>query len=492
MFRGELTPEQLERNLRAAEGTRTPLGSVLEEPKLKFLFENLSSQVPFSGAKGILDQIKSQVEERGEHVMRNLEPEGIIGDTNDMVKSLLDTAFKEHRLRKNELYTERNKIAEKEGHALDLSNFNKLVSDTARSIEESPLYQNDPDFRKMYKQLLGYEDADTKIKSPILNEKGKTIVSKNIKPSISEATMTADTLYKEGQGMLASPNAKDRSLGGLYKRMSEALHNDIERSIEETGSDALKKAHKTAKENYKKNFTPFLDKDVYKLLSADKDPQKIVHEIIKPGAKQDRFRDIQKINNLLPESQKNLLGFTYLKGAENKYGELEPKELASLVKSLGKRQFKALFPNESVRQYILDYGKLRGMNEEALNVLYNPKTGARNTQTIIAGLQGLLAGTSGDPFMALIPSVAANVTNRALTSPLIREKLIKRMIDKSNRTKKEPVFEKYVPEIVKNVVGRLPEGLPESLTQALLAAQQRSRPPLELVLTPGQGTRYED
>jgi hypothetical protein len=432
MFRGELTPEQLESNLRASEGTKTPLGSVLQEPRLKSLFENITSQIPFSGAKNILGEVKKEVEDRGENLIKKLEPEGIEGDTNELVKTFLDTAYKENKIKKNQLYNKRNELAEKEKHNLDLSNFNKLASEASKSIEESPLLQNDPDFRRAYNKLLGFKETSLEEKSPILNISGKPIISKSKSPSISDATLTVNTLYDEGEKLKASPLPKDRSLGDLFKNMSKTLRNDIESSIEKTGSEELKSSHKEAKENYKKNFSQFLDKNVYKHLSNEKEPQKIVHEIIKPGAKQDQYKDIEKINKLLPEDQKNLLGYTYLKGAENKSGEIDPKKLASLVNSLGNRQFKALFPDTKTRQEILDYGKLRGMNEEALNILHNPKTGFRNLQSLMTGAQGALLGT-GNPFIAAAPTAFSYAMNKALTSPKLRESLVKKMIKESKK-----------------------------------------------------------
>lgn len=468
MFRGELSPEELESNYRAAVGTNTPLGSVLEEPKLKALFENVTSNVPFSGAKDILGSIKKQVGEQADMVMKSIEPKGAQGDLNDLTQSLLKTAFKEQRNAKNALYKERDAVAKSESHDVDLPTFEKLAHETTKSFEDSPLYQNDPDFRRAYKKLLGYKDTNIDIESPILDKSGKPLVSKTIKPTLTEATMTASTLNEEGQKLLNSASAKDRSLGGLYKKMASALKKDIESGIETRGSDALKKAQTKANENYKKNFSGFLDKNIYKHLSDTKDPQKIVNEIIKPGAKNDQYRDIKKVNKLLPESQKNLLGFTYLKGAENKQGVLSPKKLARLIESLGTRQFEALFPDEFVRKKILDYGKLRGMNEEALSVLHNPKTGARNTQALIGSIQAVIGGTTGNPFLGVLPSILSKSANKWLTSESVRDKIIKKMIESSKKQKEKKPSRNIAPFV-------------NALTQSNTGTKKRK--PLELELT---------
>lgn len=432
MFRGNLSPEELAANLRATKGTKTPLGSVLEEPNLKSLYENVISNVPFSGAKETLGRVKNEVEGQSDNLMKTLEPQGVQGDTNNLVKSLLESAYKKHSLKKNNLYNERNDIAQKENLKLDLSNFNKLVSDTSKSIEESSLYKNDPDFKRAYRKLVGLKNTEEEVKGQLVDNQGNPLVSKTLTPSITEATMIASKLRTEGKKLKSSSLPEDRSLGSLYKRLGKTLKEDVNKSIEERGSEALKKSHAEAENNYAKNFSSFLDKDVYKFIDQDKDPQKIVREIIKPGAKNDQYSLIQKINDLLPEDKKNLLGYAYLKGAEDKLGNIDPKQLAALVRSLGNRQFKALFPAEKLRQKILDYGNLRGMNESALNVLYNPKTGAQNTQTIIGGMQGALAGT-GNPILAALPSLLSRVANKAMTSESVREKIIKRMIEKNTK-----------------------------------------------------------
>jgi hypothetical protein len=54
LFRGSLPPEELAANYEAAKGTNTPLGRVVESPTLSGTFESLTSQVPFTGAKGAL------------------------------------------------------------------------------------------------------------------------------------------------------------------------------------------------------------------------------------------------------------------------------------------------------------------------------------------------------------------------------------------------------------------------------------------------------
>lgn len=434
MFKGNLSPEELRANLRAARGTSTPLGKILEEPNLNYAYENVISNTPFSGAKTSLNNLRGQVEGKATDLLSGIEPPNAGGDTNDLVKALLTSAYKESKTRKNEVYKERDRIAQEEGHILKMPEFNKLARETASSLDDSPLFQMDPEFKRTFNKMRGFDEA-SKESTEHLDPLSAMYSKKQTPPSLTEATVTYSTLLDQAKKFKRSPGAKDRSLGALYERLGLALKRDVDNSIKNTGSEELQQAHSLAKTNFRENFVPFLDDNIHKLLQEDKDPQAIVREIIKPGAKQDRYRDIEKVMKLLPQEQKSLLGYTYLKGAEDKLGKINPKDLAALIKSLGKRQFESLFPDQASREQLLDYGNLRGMNERALNVNFNPKTGAEHTMTGIAAIQGGLGATLG-PVAGLSPTFIARYLNNKLTSEPYREKFINKVIKNKEKGSK--------------------------------------------------------
>lgn len=460
IFRGKLSPEELSSNLRAAQGTNTSLGRVLENPSLNTLFEKVTSQTPFSGGSGILDNIKKQIQDKANSVVESLAPPDANGDLNNLQHSLLNNAFENQRNIKNKIYTKRNEIAEKEGLELQLPKFESLAKKTTKSIEESPLYTDDPKFRNQYNQLMGYKNTTQEIpgkKSKILDQNGKPVESESsrtIRPSLTEAQVTAGDLYTRGDKLQKSPDPKSQILGNNLKNMSSALRQDINDNIKK-GSPELQAAHEKANTNYAENYSPFLDEDVFDKIK-EKEPQTLIHQIIQPGKTKDKFRDIEKINNLLPDDQKNILGYAYLKGAEEKsaegVGNLNPKKVAALINALGNRQFKALYPEEKTRQMLLDYGNARGMNEKALNVMHNPETGAK----AIPLIQMMAAMSS--PTSAIAGTAGSYLANKLLTSPSLRENLINKMIENSKKN-----------------ISKIPKtksSLSSALRQALTASQR--------------------
>lgn len=453
--RGNLPIEEIQANARAAENTNTPLGKILEEPKLTGTFENVTSRFPLAGGKDILSKIKNQVENKAEQVLENIKPEGAVGDFNNLTQSLLKDAEKKQKNIKNEMYGERNAIAEKEGHTLELPTFEKLAKKESKAIKKSALYMNDSAFRSAYNKLRGYTKTSRDIpavKSSILDMQGNPVIireARKISPTLTEAQVTANTLGEKAKAWKKSPNANDKAIGGMVESLAMALRKDIKSSVAK-GSPELQQAHATANKNFAENYSPFLDKSIYKKLRQE-NPEKIINEIIKPGKKNDQYVDIQNVVKLLPDEQKNLLGYAYLKSAENKLGKIEPKKLSALIESLGNRQFEKLFPDEKVRQSLLDYGKLRGMNEKSLNVNFNPDTGIGLLPTMLG--MGLI--THPVKFGAAL--VGSRYKNKQLTSPAYRENLINKMIENSK----------------KNQSATSKNKMPTALAQALMAAQSQ-------------------
>ena len=438
LFRGHLDPQELLSNVEAAEGTNTPLGRIIGSPSLSHAFENATKDVPFAGGEQILSDVAGQVEGRGESIMGQLGKKVGSQDPNELVKSLMDKAYKEQTKIKNDLYRPVSELAKSENFQVELPTFTILARNTSKFIEDSPLLKTDPAFRSAYNKMLGYVDPVIEIESKILGENKKPLISKTIRPSIAESKMVANRLESEGRRNLRSPLDSDRATGNLYINLAESLKNDINEGINTRGSPELKKAYRTAETNYSKNFSPFLDKEIYKYLGPEKDAQTIVNEIIKPGTT-DKYKEIQKVQKLLPKDQQNTLGFSYLSKAFDKEGKLNPKQLAQQVNRLGPRQFKALFPDETIRKQIINYGKLRGMNEEALSAMANPKTGWRNKKL----LQGIAAGVvlgHTDPLIGALIGAAvvggSKYFNHLVTSEKFRQNFVEKMIT-NDLSKKE-------------------------------------------------------
>lgn len=454
-FGGDVPSATLEANLRAAEGTKTPLGRVMEAPTFAKSFENEISPLFGSGSDKIFTEIANDISARGEKLISKLSdnPRGL--DSNYVAKNLLEEVYKTSKEVKNNLWNKASETASSEGFNLELPTFKKFIEHNKAAIEEMPLIKNDPEIKSVYKRLSGYAEGakgtpTKKVISNIVDEHGQPIVSKEIpakSPSIKETKILAGKLSEEANKLEKSPVAADRSRVGLYRRLASRLRNDVDTSITQKGSDALKSEFKQANDYHAKEFSGFLDKEVFPLLQEGKSGQSIVQEIIKPG-KLDKFEQIKKINKLLPENQQELLGYSYLRGAFDKDGQISPSKVTQLVNQLGPRQFEALFKPET-RHALSDYKRLVKMNEEALNRMANPMTGARNAQllqgmkTLVVGLaSGLGVGAkTGSVSAALLSgiilpaaqNIAANILTKAATSPKFRQKVVAKKIATQKR-----------------------------------------------------------
>ena len=153
--------------------------------------------------------------------------------------------------------------------------------------------------------------------------------------------------------------------------------------------------------------------------------------LLSPGKKRDKYTRIEKVQNVLPPEQRNILGDAWLRNALDKEGAIDAKKFSRLIDELGTRQFEALFPDAQYRQRLLDYGRLRGMNEKALSRMANPNTGQQALAPYMLGGQiaGVTTGlATGNPLkalgMALGPQIGSRMVNRMLTSPAIRDRVI--------------------------------------------------------------------
>lgn len=446
MFRGNLPPEELVANLRAAEGTNTPIGDVIGSPFLKKGFESVTSEIPFSGGEEILQKVNKQVHSRANQLMDEIRPDYLEADPNVQLKDNLVSEFEKKRQLKNTLYDDVSRLAEKEGLTVEMPTFSKMATKLKDFINESPLLKANPKFKQIYNRVLGFEEPTMSFESAILDKSGKPLISKTINPSIAEAKLIAGDLYDLSQRLEQSTNAADRYTAKVYKDLAKAARNDVKNSIQGKGSDAVKEAFNLAEDVYKTEFAPFLKKDVYRLLNPEKDPDAIAREIIKASKRNDKHGLIDRVQKLLPAKDENLLGYAYLKSAEDQLGEINPKDLAQLSRSLGRRQFKSVFPSETTRQKVQDFGRLRGMNEEALNVMHNPKTGYRSAKSLAAIVAALVGGQIGGPLGVATVGAGmggANLANRLATSPKVRANLVNRMIENDLGVKRPTKLRPY-------------------------------------------------
>lgn len=452
LFRGNLPAEDLAANVRAAQGTNTDIGNIIGSPTLKQVFENLTTKWPGSGADKLLGKMANQVESRSEGLLAEA-GEGIpAGDRNSILKKTIENVYDKQLKRKNELYKPVNKLAENEAFKLELPSLEKFSKEFGAAVNKSPLMKNDPALKKTFNEISKYKKAT---ESTQLNTLGAdALMSKPIikYPSIVDAKALANRLDTESSKHMRSPNPTDHFIASKFSDAAKSIRKDVKDQIMEKGSPELKSAYKAAEKNYAENYSQFLDKDVYKLTRPDVDSQTIINDIIKPGKQGDKYTRIEKIQKLLPENQRNILGEAWLRNAIDKEGALNPKQFSQMINKLGPRQFEALFPDPAFRQKLLDYGRLRGMNEKALSRMANPATGQSLGVPTMIGSQ--IAGVTNAAMSGNLPMVAAyglgpqigsNLMNKLLTNPATREKFIAKMLKNEAAPPKIPKKLKGLP-----------------------------------------------
>lgn len=434
LFRGNLSLEELMARLRAAEGTNTDLGNIIGSPTLKGIFENMTTKWPGSGADALLGRMANQVENRGTQILADI-GEGLPpGDLNAILKRAIESAHEAQRRAKNELYQPVNNLAREENFQVNLPTFRQRVEQQLNNIEDSPLLRYDNDFRNQYRRLAGLAEGFEE------------------SPSILDVNMAASKFENEGNTLLnRATNANDRAIGNLYLDLSRRLYADLNNQMRHA-SPELRAAYDAATENYRENYSQFLDKDVWKWTRPDTEAQTIVNDIIQPSKQGDKYSRIEKIQRLLPDDMQSALGAAWLRGALDKEGNLNPKQFAQKLEQLGPRQFEALFPNPETRTALLDYGRLRGMNEKALSRMANPQTGATlGVPGMIVG-QGAAVGsalTMGNYPKAIAyavgPQIGSNLINRLLTNPETRTNFITRMLENETRPPRIPREMREIP-----------------------------------------------
>ena len=457
--RSDIPSEKLESNIRASEEANVPLGRILESPALNTLFEAYSSVFPFAGGTKYLGKLKDQVYKAGEETLESLKPQNISGDLNFAIKDLLVDAFQKQLEQKNKLYNNRNSIAESENFKLNLPEFEKNAKEIHDILKDSALYKSDSEFRNSFNKLLGYENIiehKPEVKSKILDAYGNPIVlekQKKIMPSLTDAQTTANKLERIGSSYLSSSDADARFIGGKYKDVANALRSDIKNSIQKNGSENLKNAQKQADKTFAEKFVPFLDDHIYDILQKDYDPQSLIQEIIKPSKSHDKFTDIKKVLNLLPEEKRNVLGYSYLKNKSvNKKGEFLPQEFDKALKSLGNRQFETLF-SENDRLKLSDFQTLKNMSGRALDVMNIPKTGfgAKELGFITALTTAIVKDPSLMTALGLTsPILPAKYLNRVLTDQNFRTKVLDKIKEKQQSKPKVetlPLLKYFTPAL---------------------------------------------
>jgi len=440
MFRGQLSPEELQANVEATKGTETPLSDVIRSPKLKKLYENKIASIPLSGADESFLRTGKQIETKGYDILSDL-----LGDNKptNVPQDLADELNRQYYLRrieKNSYYDDFNQAADQSGINLALPTFANKAKEYADAIESTNLLKTEPEANALFKKLQNYKNP-VKESDDTLYVDAAGNADNKLFPSYKEANLLKGHLNEMAKKALQSTDIGQRNLSGVFSNLAKSIKTDIKDSLKDRPN--ILKKYNNAEENYAKNFSPFLDKQIYKFIGGDANPEKIVTEFIKTSKNEDLADNLTKLSSKMPEEQKNLLGYAYLSRALDNESKLNPAALATAIEKLGPRQLEALFSNDETRKNILNYKKLVKLNPEALSVMYNPKTGNR-----LKGLVSLLAATNlgglvNGPLTAAAigggTMGASRLATKYLTNENVRNKLVAEMIKNQNKFDKPQI-----------------------------------------------------
>jgi hypothetical protein len=493
MFKSPLSKKELARSYGQAEGTNTDLGNIIQNPKLQRLYENVLPK--HTGITSLnMQKTGQQIVKKGEDLMSKLLGKNSPDNAPEQLTNLLTKEFEKHQKMKNELYDNVDQLAEKHGLKLRLPSFAKEANKYKSAIEDTQLLKHEPEAKKILSKLYNYENptTTTTTKGLLVDKQGKPLseTTKTEAPTLKEANLLKGMMGRYSKSYAKSPDADKRNMANIFKSLHRSLKKDISDEIDASGNEAIKTAYKKAEENYGKNFSPFLDRDVYKFVSGNADPETIVSKFITRSNSSDLAGKLAKLADKLKTQTKtqdsgssNLLAYSYLSRAIDNEGNFNPAKFATSVKNLGPNQLKTLFPDKAIRKEVVNYKALVNKNPRSLQVMFNPLTGQVNSDLhpnalahLIGGLAGLgtgggvgaVVGAVGAP---ILKSKVAQFATKKLTDPEYRKEFVKALISGKDY------------ELPKTAKKALEKG---SAMTAGLSGKDKEQKPIELTLTKGR------
>lgn len=418
LLRGHLSDEELETNRQDTQGTRTGLGDVIESPTLKRTYENILPHVLGSGAEDTMAKNADVITGKGSTLLDNIRGKIPPGDYGEKLRKALEEASKEATLEKSRDYGLLNKAADKAGVLVSRKNFATKAKNILDKINSSKELKSETS-PEIVSDLERYAN----------NQEGQKLEATNI---------FRGKIGDKGNEAYMTPGKSFES--GTYSQLKDALSKDIKEAFDNSNNKKLKSIYAQTQKNYAEKFAPFEDKDIVKFTRQGGDPDLLLSHFLKGGAN-DRATLLAKLTQKLKPADRNIPLVAHLSKALDEDGGLNPLKFSSLYSKLGSKQKLALAPNQSTRDALESYSNLVSKNKEGFNLMYNPKTGARGQGqrvldamlkigqvvggTAAGGPVGLAASTVGS-------SALGKLGTHLLTSPTLRDKLIKAMLENKN------------------------------------------------------------
>ena len=459
-----LSSRELTEAAQNTKGTETSLGNVIQNPFLKEQFENTLSKLPLSGGNQAMQRTGAEIVKRGNTVLDYLKGNEEIPDIGEKLHTALKSAYEDTRTQKNERFKTLNEAADKEGIKTKRSNLIDMAKEKLAEVERDPhrAALMDSKAKSTLTKIVnsgkeGKEEISSELpigaagkdilqhlfgmgknklnftEAEFAKALGKKTPTKEFAPQ--EYSLQDTDLLAGDLGKLANDSyvKGEGALSDLYTSLKKAARQDINDEIKKADMPNLNRLRDEAFEYYKKNYTPFKDKEIKKFTLQGGDPDMLMQSFLKNSKLSDRGNLLNKLTSKLSTMDRDLLAYSYFSNAIQE-GQLNPSKLNTLYKNLGEKQKNALL-SEGMQSVLKDYSQLVQKNERPLDIIRNPKTGYAGLSEIpwksfVAGgsAGGAVGGLPGAVIGAIAPGIVAKPIVKALTNPKMREFLIQRMI----------------------------------------------------------------
>lgn len=194
LLRGTATPEELSKNIQTAGDLPINIGAITKSPLVDKYYSNIIANTPLSGVTKSYENIESSVKSAGNDILEHLSDSSPSGDLNFELKNALTQAYKNANAIKNSAYNEASRIADKEDHRIDLTDFRKLLSKYNLELEDSMMRELDPKSESFFRKTGGLKGGRAGIPMMDVTDRasggGQALSRENYNPLTGQYTPT--------------------------------------------------------------------------------------------------------------------------------------------------------------------------------------------------------------------------------------------------------------------------------------------------------------
>jgi hypothetical protein len=397
-----------------------PAAEVIGSKGLKTLQQTLGS-VPGTGMPKGYDDMATGLNDQISSLLHKLNPDNL--HSGEAVKDHLVDKYNSVKNVSNELYSNlRQEISEK---APGLVHDNSKLFSASKDISD--------EFKRKLRQPGGAAKVPKDVKdfvNEVQDEKYSLIDAIEIDENIN--SLIGDHIAEIKKGGKEGQQAK-RGLGFL-KKIKESNYSDIENTIEKADVPEIKNLFNSAKDYYKKEMVPFVEKGskLHEIME-ESNPDKIQSKFLTKSGEQPKDYALRKVTDQLPQDIKDMIAHKYLIGAKE-----DPTKVVKRFSDLQPKQQEALFSGE-------DLNKLKSMETlkkhfgGEFDQMFSPKTGYIMKSTVPILIAGYGYNKGGYPG-AMTALAAAGIGGKAAKELLMSDAFKRFAMRGAAKTSATPEF----------------------------------------------------